>query len=757
MSAPAERNRPLTVGVALPVPLDRLYHYSVPEGQEDAARLGCRVKVHLRNRALVGVIASIGDAPAGLRSLRPLTAILDQTPAANACLLSLTRWMADYYVCGWGEALRAALPSEKPEHRKPKRVRVLQPAPAFSTPAALKDALQQLRGTKQQALLRTCLSFIETSRPFPPKAELVAEAGAGSSTVRTLLDRGILLETEVEVLRVPQYGEVSKERSRPPTLTTAQSRARLAICSMVEKERYATYLLHGVTGSGKTEVYLAALEATLEKGKTGIVLVPEISLTPQTVQRFRARFGDQVAVLHSRMSYGERFDSWRLLHSGTCSIVIGPRSAVLAPLDNVGLIVVDEEHESSYKQHSPAPRYHARDVAVVRAKAAGAVCVLGTATPSMESLYNARIGKYVQLSMRTRVPVPGMDAAALPDIQILDLRSERRQGSLSQPLQKAIAQRLERREQIILLQNRRGFAPIWECLDCGWLPECTDCSVKLAYHKATRLLRCHYCGYSMRLPHACPRCAASDFAQLGTGTQRVQEDLREFFPGARILRMDLDTTGRKDAHYSILDRFGRGAADILVGTQMVAKGLDFRNVTLVGVISADVGLVLPDFRSEEQAFQLLMQVAGRAGRHALQGDVLIQTRRPDHPIFAHLVKHDYGGFAEVLLESRAQLDYPPYGRLVNVEVRGSDEARTALAASAWAHTAKSVLESPLRVLGPEAAFVARVKNQYRFHVTIRAPKRYRGLSDRLRAVQRAHGAVPRGCAVAISVDALGIF
>ncbi|HYG69777.1 MAG TPA: primosomal protein N', partial [Anaeromyxobacteraceae bacterium] len=414
----------------------------------------------------------------------------------------------------------------------------------------------------------------------------------------------------------------------------AQAAALGEIEGALAAGRPRTFLLHGVTGSGKTEVYIRAIRAALAQGKTALVLVPEIALTPQTVRRFRAHFGDRVAVLHSRMSDGERYDAWRAIRDGRYPIVIGPRSAVFAPLENLGLVVVDEEHEASYKQFDPAPRYHARDVAVMRAHRAGAVCVLGSATPSLESLANAKAAKYRLLKMPERVPVRGKQPAPLPPVRVVDLAREkevrRLKGALSHDLRNAIRARLDRREQVILLQNRRGYAPVLTCDDCGFTPHCRDCAVSLTVHKPRRQLRCHYCGWTERQPDACPKCGSGALALLGAGTQRVEEELAEAFPEARVLRMDLDTTARRGAHRRLLDAFGSGEADVLLGTQMVAKGLDFPRVTLVGVVNADTGMLLPDFRAAERTFQLLAQVAGRAGRRDLPGEVILQTRNPGH-------------------------------------------------------------------------------------------------------------------------------
>jgi primosomal protein N' (replication factor Y) len=531
--------------------------------------------------------------------------------------------------------------------------------------------------------------------------------------------------------------------------------------SAVDEGQFRTFLLHGVTGSGKTEVYMAALERALRAGRGGIVLVPEIALTPQTVRRFRSRFGDRIAVLHSRLSDGERYDAWRAIRRGDLDVVIGPRSAVFAPVANLGLVVVDEEHESSYKQFDPAPRYHARDVAVVRASLEGAVCVLGSATPSLESLYNARSGKYELLSMPGRITPAGQEPARLPDVRIVDLAAERRSGrggvSISAPLQAAIRRRLDDGHQVILLQNRRGFAPVLECADCGWSPACPDCAVTLTYHKAKRQLRCHYCGRAFRHDGRCGQCGGDALENLGAGTQRVEEDLAGLFPEARVLRMDLDTTSARDAHDRILSRFGRGEADILLGTQMVAKGLDFERVTLVGVIDADAGLLLPDLRSDERIFQLLTQVAGRAGRASLRGEVLLQTRNPDHPVIRLAKRHDYDGFAASVLPARHALGYPPFTRLVRVDFRGPDERAVAAYADRWKQ-AFDPGPHAVECIGPAPAFVPRVRKTWRMHVLLKAPRSVppAALRGLVRGATERAGRPPARTRTAIDVDPMDL-
>ncbi|MGI9175315.1 MAG: replication restart helicase PriA, partial [Rhodothermales bacterium] len=666
----------MTVQVVLPLPLDEAYTYLVPESLQVAAKVGCRVLVPFGPRQLTGVVVGHGGAADGHR-LKPILDVLDEEPSLTSELLRLTRWIADYYVCSWGEKIKAALPSGREEKDgRPPQVRIkkenhLRLAPPFRTSGAVRDLKEQLRGAKQIAIVETLADVGETGLR---QADVLAEADASAASAKALMERGIVEQIKKEVMRSPLDAMEAPGRPTAHVLNGAQQAALAQIEAAIEGEAFQTFLLHGITGSGKTEVYIAALRRVLEAGKTGIILVPEIALTPQTVRRFRAPFGDQIAVLHSRMSLGERYDAWRHLRSGRFTVAIGPRSAVLAPLENLGLIVVDEEHESSYKQFDPAPRYHARDVAVMRAAMNRSVCVLGSATPSLESFANAQSGKYTLLEMPERVPVPGRKAAALPDVRVVDLTLEKKkhrlEGALSEPLAEAIRERLGRGEQTILLQNRRGYAPVIECAACGWSPLCRDCSVTLTYHKAKRHLRCHYCGRTARLPQVCPKCDAPELTRLGMGTQRVEEELAVRFPGARVLRMDLDTTSRKGAHHRLLGRFRRGEADVLLGTQMVAKGLDFPNVTLVGVVNADAGMLLPDFRSEERTFQLLTQVAGRAGRAELKGEVIFQTRNPEHAALRFATTHDYAGFAGEALPERKVFGYPPFGRVVGVEFRG---------------------------------------------------------------------------------------
>jgi len=631
-------------------------------------------------------------------------------------------------------------------------------APAFQHKDAAADLIEQLRGEKQRAVIEALAGFRAQGTPEPRQADVVERTDAPYSTIRSLVEKGMIEKVEKEVMRSPLDDLPPPDPPPDHDLLPAQQDALDAITDAVDAHRYGTFLLHGITGSGKTEVYIRALKAVREKDRTGIILVPEIALTPQTVQRFRAHFGDEIAVLHSQMSMGERYDAWRRLRTGDANIAIGPRSAVLAPLEDLGLLVVDEEHETSYKQFDPAPRYHARDVAVMRAHMNDAVCILGSATPSLESTMNARWGKYERLDLPERVPDASGQTAALPEVQVLDLTVQRKkhqlEGALADPLRAAIRERVERGEQVILLQNRRGFAPVLECEDCGWAPSCGNCSVSLTLHRGhgRNQLRCHYCGHAAPVPRQCPQCGGGDIGQIGVGTQRVEAELSEVVPDATVLRMDRDTTSRKHGHHEILRRF-RNGADVLLGTQMIAKGLDFSRVTLVGVVDADVGLLFPDFRAEERTFQLLTQVAGRAGRADLPGEVILQTRNPDHPALRHAMTHDYEGFAEEELATRREFGYPPFGHVATVEFRGPQEDRVERLAVNWTQTLRNHA-GPVDVLGPEPAFIQRVKKQHRYRTLLKARGQgAKPLQTALRRTKDAHGSPPNGYHVAIDVDA----
>ncbi len=580
---------------------------------------------------------------------------------------------------------------------------------------------------------RECYEYLETAEGAAELAELTGRLGFSRSVISGLEDKALVTLADEEVLRDPFQG---REPAGPPPVLTPNPAQRLAIDTLtgaLDDDARAPFLLHGVTGSGKTLVYIELLREVVDRrGRSAIVLVPEIALTPQTVGRFRAWFGDRVAVLHSALSNGERYDEWRQLRSGDKRIVVGARSALFAPLDDLGAIIVDEEHEGTYKQ-SEAPRYHARDLAVLRAHRAGAVCVLGSATPSLESWRNAERGKFRRLTLPDRAT-----GALLPKVDVVDLRKLRAPGGqsgqgsarassyvLTPPLTAALTETLKRGEQAILLLNRRGYSSFLQCRGCGEVMECPHCSVSLTYHRGRQILLCHHCRHEVRAPNRCPSCGDPELSRRGMGTEQVEQVVGEAFPGARIARMDVDTTGGKWAHADILGRVGRGEVDILLGTQMIAKGLDFPMVTLVGVVNADVGLHLPDFRASERAFQLLSQVAGRAGRGERGGRVIIQSSLPEHYAVQSALTHDFEGFARAEFAERREPAYPPHLRMANVIVSSPDAelaASTAEGAAAWLRARIAGPDGAgagLTLVGPAPSPIERLHTRWRWHFFLR--------------------------------------
>lgn len=744
-----------TVSVVVPVPLDNAFDYSVPPSMAADVAVGKRVIVPFGPRTVTGLIVDTSNKAPESKRIKPIREVIDEAPVINSELLDLTRWMAEYYLCSWGEAVKPALP---PGQSRKTGVTAREELFIRLVPereSNLESLVSELRGTKQKALIKHLLQSDEVQHH---QATIISQLDIGASTINSLVKKGFLEKTMRPVDRRPKIPTATGHK--PVTLHPDQLQALESITTAINEGSFQTFVLHGITGSGKTEVYIAALKEVLEKGRNGIILVPEISLTPQTVSRFVARFGDQVAVLHSRLSIGEKYDEWQRIHKGECRVVVGPRSAILAPLENIGLIVVDEEHDSSYKQHEPEPRYHARDTAVYRASKNNAVCILGSATPSAETMANARSGKYAVLTMPERVPRTDGSTGALPEVQLVDVTLDRKKklSNLSSTLIEAMNTRLERGEQIILLQNRRGFAPYVVCRDCGWSPSCPDCSVHMNFHRSINRYRCHYCGRTERAERICPDCNSDDVDLVGAGTQRIEDELEELFPDARTVRMDLDTTRTRNAHQKILSTFGRGDADILLGTQMVSKGLDFPGVTLVGVVDADLGLLLPDFRAEERTLQLLMQVSGRAGRADLEGSVLIQTRNADHPVFKHVENHDFDGFIDYILSAREELQYPPFGRLIRFGFRGKDEHRVAALASEWTDALRMAL-AEVRILGPAPAFIARTRGAFRYQAVMKIPAEWSGghVRREIKRVKSELKSPPTGYHVTIDVDPVGIF
>ena len=659
--------------------------YSVPEAMTDKVVVGARVRVPFRDKSLLAtVVATLDQSPA--EGIKPIMALLGEKPILSASLIELARWMSNYYCCPVETVMRSLLPQVI------RSAKIGWKKQLFVSPArhATPEEIEKLRkrAPRQAELLEAIAQL-----PAPmPASDLLRQTSLDNSTLRALIRRGFAELREQAVERDP-HGTEEFVADAELAMNEEQTAALKLIETALENpETHPPILLHGVTGSGKTEVYLQAIRATLARGKTAIVLVPEISLTPQTVERFKSRFAaqpDTVAVLHSHLSEGERHDEWHKLHSGRARIVIGARSAVFAPLLNLGLIVVDEEHETSYKQEE-APRYHARDVAVVRAKLEKCVALLGTATPSIESYANATRGKYVLSTLTQRV-----DQCQMPLIRIVDLRQERRKEKaaaiLSEKLRAAIGDRLEKKEQTILFLNRRGFSTSLLCNNCGKARDCPNCSVALTFHRSNARLSCHLCGHSAAVPKRCPECGEDALIYAGFGTEKVEANVSAIFPKAIVRRMDADSMTRKDAYRETLHAFRAGKIDILVGTQMIAKGLHFPNVTLVGIINADLALHLPDFRAGERTFQLLTQVAGRAGRGEEPGEVFVQTYTPFSPSIQFARHHDFAGYFEQELEFRERCDFPPFKHAVLITVRSEHEARASFSAETLARRLREAL------------------------------------------------------------------
>jgi primosomal protein N' (replication factor Y) len=785
--------------VALPVPVPQLFTYIIPSVLNESAHRGSVAVVPFGSKILTGVIIDRTDVRPDV-TLKSIIDILPPSLQLTDEQLRTAQWMAEYYLAPIGETVRQflhiglsqisnrfvtlhpnieSLPeSSFPVTKEwstirrllthgPVSLKALQKSTSIrsihsvvngfvekhllvieerlsTSPSAKKEWLARFTPPEQPPEItrdahRKFFEYIQKhAREEIAVKSVLLDASVSLSTIKTFAKNGIIELFQREMSRKHSVGtDEQSERSLTIELNPDQTTAVRAITSDIDEGRQSTSLLYGITGSGKTQVYIECIRQCVLRKKSAIVLVPEISLTPQTVRRFQVHFGESVIWMHSKMSDGERYDAWRLAKSGHYSIVIGPRSALFAPLNDLGLIIVDEEHESSYKQFDASPRYHARDVAIVRGAHTGAVVLLGSATPSLESYTNAIDGKYRLLRLPLRA-----DNALLPPVELVNMVEERKQRyaamkvrakeigkkafedaakSISTNLESKIRDRLEKKEGVILLQNRRGFAPFIECNGCGHVAQCPRCNVTMTYHATKKHLRCHYCGTISVPPTTCPECGGFEFSMRGFGTQRVEEELRSLFPTARILRMDLDTTSGKHSHEKILRSFGSGEADILLGTQMVAKGLDFPRVTLVGVISADTQMMLPDFRSAERTFQLLTQVAGRAGRSTLRGEVVIQTSQPDHYALKHVLDHDFVGFYDEEICFRRSVGYPPFSRIVAVEFKCRNEKSVETIAVRFG-TKLAVLVDRTSILGPAPAVLSKINNEFRYHVIVKADK-----------------------------------
>ena len=815
--------------VAFPLSVDQVFTYGVPPQLDPVLQAGVRVLAPFRRTKQEGVVVErLDETDLAPNLIKNVSECLDETPMFSPDMLTLTKWMADYYVCSWGVSLYCAVPAAVRSQKK-EQVRLL---PEFSgslgkvqkklvalleaegdlslnqlarrTGLSTQDVRSRIRRLREKGVVETNVTHkpkattqettvaqlalptadIEAeivqltnetggSEASPPQrpvnrrhaadtkraeilqllldegaplatADLMKRVNASASLLRPLERRGVIQITRAQTIRNPLSSE-SVAPTQPLRLNPAQSTAFAEIQKALASHTVGgvsnpdafnrtkhppTFLLHGVTGSGKTEVYMQAMADVLENGKSVIVLVPEISLTPQTASRFVGRFGDRVALLHSRLSDGERYDQWHRIQKGEADIVIGPRSAIFAPVQKLGMLIIDEEHSDSYKSDT-APRYHAREVAQKRSELANCLVLLGSATPSLESFHRTRNGSYRLLNLPDRV----FDRK-MPDVHIVDMRNELKKGNrtiFSELLRSSIEERLVRREQIILFLNRRGHSTYVFCRTCGYVERCDNCSISLTYHRETQQLVCHHCGSKRPTQQACPQCSSDAIRFFGAGTEAVEQEVHKSYPKARVKRFDADSTARKNAHQQILAEFEQQKIDILIGTQMVAKGLDFPNVTLVGVIAADTALNLPDFRASEQTFSLLTQVAGRSGRADLEGVVVIQTYMPEHYSIEAAQKHDYLDFYAQEVVARGALRYPPFAHVATLLLRGKDEQAVIEASHVardqleiWqtdqehALRASKVEETSVEILGPAPAPLSKIEGKFRWHLLLRS-------------------------------------
>ena len=735
--------------LALPLapPMEAVYDYLIPGPLRGRVQAGCRVKARFGHRLFEGIVVELADRPRdGVEKVRPIHSLPEDTPLFDAHMLALTEWMADYYGANQGEVLAAAVPSGiRRGHRHRMRVE-LRLTPDIEAASKLADELDASEQTKKQAkVIRTLLAFRDEA--FTP-GQMAQRLGITMSPIRTLAKHGILRYENVP--DEPREDLLHASDGRPGDLNEEQAAAIAILEKAITAQRFKPFVLQGVTGSGKTEVYIHAIERTLEQGRGAIVLVPEIALTPQTQRRFQARF-DRVALFHSALTDRERMGEWKAVRSGEARVVIGARSALFAPVENLGLIVVDEEHESSYKQ-SNAPRYHARDVAVQRAFMSKAVVILGSATPSMETRLNAEAGKYGHLHLTRRVA-----DRPLPDVKLVDMGHEcaeqHRYAILSRRLEDELHACVEQRdEQAIVFLNRRGYQTFIHCAACGHMLTYSNCDISMTYHRHLEKAVCHYCFETLTPPKLCPECRRGDMKYSGYGTQQIEETVKTKFPAYRVARMDSDTMTRRHDYEDTLRAFRDGELDVLIGTQMIAKGLDFPNVTLVGVVSADGALSMPDFRARERTFQLVAQVAGRAGRGSKPGLVIVQTFHPDEPAVALAAKQDYESFFRREIRDRQSSGYPPFSRLMAVTTECEDPDKAEGTVRDWAAALRDTdasRDSKAKQLGPAPAAIALLRGRWRWQLLIKCDNV--AVVRELTAVARKlpH---PRGVRVTVDVD-----
>lgn len=774
-----------------PLPFNKSFTYSIPYELEDNVQIGVRAVAPFGKRILTGFVVGLSDTTTISEEIKEIQDVIDDEPIFNEKSLKFYEWLANYYLCSLGEALKLSVPygteiqSKKKisadteycirllEEEKPKstirkkllqvfaernlitllqlqkivkrkniysQLRSLEKIGAITIHTEIQNpkvkakkikyvklnkSLEEIyellpeierRSPKQLEFLLKLISYGNNKEI--PLTEIQREAKSTLSTINSLLKKNIISIKHKEVER--KFSDLYNEELIEFTLTEQQNKVIDEISIQIEKEDFKVNLLYGVTGSGKTQVYIELIKKALSLGKTAIILVPEISLTPQITSRMQNHFGESIAVIHSRMSLGERYDSWQKVLKGRATVVIGARSALFAPLKNIGFIVVDEEHDASYKQDDQTPKYNARDSAVMLAKFYNCPILLGSATPSIESMYNAKTGKYILYELPERV-----DNAKLPQITLVNIIEEKKKNRMenifSKTLLEKIDERLKKKEGIIILQNRRGFATQIYCIECGQVIICDNCSVPMVYHINKNLLQCHYCDLQKKVPEACPNCGSLHLKYFGTGTERVEDELEYYFPDSAIERIDSDAIRKKGTLGTILYKFKNGEIDILVGTQMVAKGLDFSRVTLVGVISAETNLWLPDFRADERTFQLLTQVAGRSGRSKVEGEVLIQTQNDKHFVLQKVLKNDYYGFYEREIFEREKRGYPPFTRIALIETSDKDDTK-ARGAIIDFYREVSSYKKYLTITSPSAAIIARLKGEYRYQIIIKSSR-----------------------------------
>lgn len=768
---------------------DKPFDYIVPDKWKNIIQPGMRVIVPFGFRKLSGFVVELKNETS-IDAVKPIQSLLDPVPVLNKELLQLGDWLSETTLCYKIAAYQAMLPAAM-KAKYTKEVKAVAGADLFQLPPLIRQRLEKKGALSWNELDENSLSLIQkeiekgnlevdyrveqkekklTTKYIKPNLaieemqrqkdklpknarkqlellqyfiahpkpislqELIKIVNCTHATVKALVNKNILVEEVLEIYRDPLKDQ-SFKKTEPLLLTAEQERVLKPILQKINKNEHEVFLMFGVTGSGKTEIYLQAIDEVLKEGKEAIVLVPEISLTPQMVHRFKSRFGSQVAVLHSGLSRGEKFDEWRKIYRGEAKLVVGARSAVFAPFQNIGIIIIDEEHEASYKQED-TPRYHARDVAIYRGNYHNCPVVLGSATPTLESYARAQKGVYTLLTLKERV-----NKRPLPQVHVVDMREEMRKGNrtmFSEQLFDLLKDRLEKKEQSVLLLNKRGYSSFVMCRNCGYVLQCPHCDISLTYHRHGEKMKCHYCDFETAMPSRCPDCGSEHIRFFGTGTQRIEEELSKLLPEARVIRMDVDTTSRKGMHEKLLRQFGDHQADILLGTQMIAKGLDFPNVTLVGVLSADTMLHLPDFRASEKTFQLLTQVSGRAGRHELPGEVVIQTYTPEHYSIQLASKHDYEAFYHKEMLARKSFAYPPYYFLVLITVSHPDVLKTVEVTEKIGQFLRKHLSKAAQILGPVSSPISRVNDRYRYQCMIKY-KREKNLYETLKKIFTVYG------------------